>query len=144
MLLNINIASSLPGLQLIAVIRISYLWGIGFDSSLGHLSLGWVTFILLKAPLSQCGPAWQCRINRKPGSMVNTKILWLGLYFAGNLVTIWPMESQSKIAIKYNWRWQVSYKQLFTDRTLRLSLIIGLGLQGAQQLSGVNAVRLII
>ena len=35
---------------------------------------------------------------------------------------------------------QVSYKQLFSDRTLRLTLIIGLALQGAQQLSGVNAV----
>jgi len=34
----------------------------------------------------------------------------------------------------------VSYKQLFTDRTLRLTLIIGIALQGAQQLSGVNAI----
>lgn len=34
----------------------------------------------------------------------------------------------------------VSYKQLFSDRTLRLTLIIGLALQGAQQLSGVNAI----
>jgi len=34
----------------------------------------------------------------------------------------------------------VSYKQLFTDRTLRLTIIVGLALQAAQQLSGVNAI----
>ncbi|KAL5253003.1 hypothetical protein ACHWQZ_G015686 [Mnemiopsis leidyi] len=34
----------------------------------------------------------------------------------------------------------VSYKDFFTNRTLRLTLFIGLALQAAQQLSGVNAI----